>query len=231
MGFTRQSVQVYLKLPQVSRIRFNMSSFLVLSCLFAVAQASHHVVHPVHHPHPGPVVRHAAEYVSPTAHLVRTPQHDSAMVESQRYGGNFAYKTVEKPAYAEVRPIIRKEVVETGVSYSHGPAHVTKHIVPQAPVVTRSYETVHPAAVVREDTHYRHHAPAVYHHAPAVHHARAVYDHAPAVYGAYRALPHHSLAYNGPNVYGYNGGAYGGAYRSHGSPLAFNPAVNYGYHY
>merc|ERR1712071_126195 len=149
MGFTRQSVQVYLKLPQVSRIRFNMSSFLVLSCLFAVAQASHHVVHPVHHPHPGPVVRHAAEYVSPTAHLVRTPQHDSAMVESQRYGGNFAYKTVEKPAYAEVRPIIRKEVVETGVSYSHGPAHVTKHIVPQAPVVTRSYETVHPAAVVR----------------------------------------------------------------------------------
>lgn len=39
---------------------------------------------------------------APTAHLVRTPALDSAVIQSERLNGGFSYSTVENHAYAPV---------------------------------------------------------------------------------------------------------------------------------
>nr|XP_027212210.1 uncharacterized protein LOC113805412 [Penaeus vannamei] len=76
-----------------------MKSMLILSALAACAAASLVV--------PGPVA-------------VRAPSHDSAIIQSHRLGGNFAYSTHEAHAYAVQTPVIAQRTVPVGVSYHHG---------------------------------------------------------------------------------------------------------------
>ncbi|XP_019894535.2 uncharacterized protein LOC109613820 [Musca domestica] len=48
----------------------------------------------------------AASVLMPLTTVVRTPQHDTAIVESSRVNGNFAYRTVEGHAYETLTPLI-----------------------------------------------------------------------------------------------------------------------------
>ena len=52
--------------------------------------------------------------------LLRAPSHDSATIQSHRFGGNFAYRTDEAHAYAEIKPIISTVRRPVGVSISQG---------------------------------------------------------------------------------------------------------------
>ncbi|XP_059478957.1 uncharacterized protein LOC132198761 [Neocloeon triangulifer] len=53
--------------------------------------------------------------------LVRTPAHDSAYIKSERFGGNFAYKTIESHAYALHTPIVQHYSVPISFSYPSSP--------------------------------------------------------------------------------------------------------------
>lgn len=46
--------------------------------------------------------------VVPAATLIRSPQHDSAVVHSERSNGHFAYSTVEGHGYQAIQPVVRK---------------------------------------------------------------------------------------------------------------------------
>lgn len=47
--------------------------------------------------------------VVPAATLIRSPQHDSAVVHSERsQNGNFAYSTVEGHGYQAIQQVVRK---------------------------------------------------------------------------------------------------------------------------
>merc|ERR1719513_355488 len=61
----------------------------------------------------------------PVAYCVRAPAHDSASIQHERLGGNFAYSTAEAHAYAEVRPqisTVTHPVSET--THTHIPAKI-----------------------------------------------------------------------------------------------------------
>ncbi|KAI9565942.1 hypothetical protein GHT06_009740 [Daphnia sinensis] len=59
----------------------------------------------------------ANAYVMPAPYLVRTPAHDSAIIKSDRLGGNFAWSTVEGHAYAAVTPVVQRVLTPVGVSH------------------------------------------------------------------------------------------------------------------
>ncbi|CAH1367037.1 unnamed protein product [Tenebrio molitor] len=67
--------------------------------------------------------------VIPATTLVRAPSFDSAIIKSDRLGGNFAYSTVEGHAYAAVSPVVQRVTEPVGVSY-------TAHQVPLGHVAT-----------------------------------------------------------------------------------------------
>ena len=46
----------------------------------------------------------SAGYVAGPAALVRAPSFDSAIIKSDRLGGNFAYSTAESYTYAAISP-------------------------------------------------------------------------------------------------------------------------------
>lgn len=71
---------------------------------------------------PAPAVYAAA----PAPALVRTPSLDSAVVQSERVGGNFAYSTVEGHAYS---PVVYHAPAPLAVAYKAQP------IVAPLPVV------------------------------------------------------------------------------------------------
>ncbi|XP_046806071.1 uncharacterized protein LOC124419702 [Lucilia cuprina] len=52
----------------------------------------------------------AASVLVPLTSVVRTPEDDTAVVESSRVRGNFAYSTVEGHAYKAITPIIGRIV-------------------------------------------------------------------------------------------------------------------------
>lgn len=54
----------------------------------------------------------------PAPALVRTPSLDSAIIKSERLGGNFAYSTVEGHAYAAVSPVVQRVVEPVAVTYT-----------------------------------------------------------------------------------------------------------------
>merc|ERR1712142_337405 len=56
----------------------------------------------------------------PASVAVRAPPHDSAIIQSHRLGGNFAYRTDEAHAYAVQTPVIGQRTVPVGVSYYQG---------------------------------------------------------------------------------------------------------------
>ncbi|KAF0301294.1 hypothetical protein FJT64_026302 [Amphibalanus amphitrite] len=135
----------------------------------------------------------SAGLVVPATTVLRAPAHDSAVIQSHRFGGNFAYRTDEAHAYAAVSPVVSTVRKAVGVSYSHG-----------APVV-KSTTVEHPVTYAA--------APAVtYAAAPAV-----TYAAAPAV--TYAGVPH-AYGYAAPHAYGY-AAPYGYGYAGLGLPLTF----------
>ncbi|KAK9508057.1 hypothetical protein O3M35_007803 [Rhynocoris fuscipes] len=56
--------------------------------------------------------------------LVRTPHLDSAIIKSERLGGNFAYSTVEGHAYAAISPVVSEIATPVAVSYAAHPVHL-----------------------------------------------------------------------------------------------------------
>ena len=53
----------------------------------------------------------------PSTTLFRAPSHDSAIIRSDRLGGNFAYSVQEGHAYAAVSPVVEHVAHPVGVSY------------------------------------------------------------------------------------------------------------------
>merc|ERR1711872_843572 len=88
----------------------------------------------------------------PASVAVRAPAHDSAIIQSHRLGGNFAYRTDEAHAYAVQTPVIGQRTVPVGVSYHQGTPIVktttdyVSHFVPQTEI--RTYQA--PAQVVSQ---------------------------------------------------------------------------------
>merc|ERR1711931_594754 len=97
---------------------------LILSCLAACASAALVV--------PGPVA-------------YRTPSHDSAIIQSHRLGGNFAYSAHEAHAYGVQTPIVEQRVVPQGVSFHQGVPQVRTHttvhkqVIPQFGIVNTQH--------------------------------------------------------------------------------------------
>lgn len=83
----------------------------------------------------------ASAQLIPAPIAFRTPSHDSAIIQSHRLGGNFAYSTHEAHAYGVQTPIISQRVVPVGVSYVPGTpivktsTHIVSHKVPQVGAV------------------------------------------------------------------------------------------------
>jgi len=59
----------------------------------------------------------SSSFISPATTLLRAPEHDSAVIHSERIGGNFAYSTVEGHAYKTIAPIISNVIRPVGVTY------------------------------------------------------------------------------------------------------------------
>ncbi|XP_071439119.1 pupal cuticle protein G1A-like [Hetaerina americana] len=79
----------------------------------------------------------------PATTLVRTPSLDSAVIKSERLGGNFAYSSVTGHSYAAVAPVVQHVATPVAVSYK---AH--------APVVTGVTAYAHAPALYA--SHYAH---------------------------------------------------------------------------
>ncbi|KAF0301296.1 hypothetical protein FJT64_026304 [Amphibalanus amphitrite] len=75
----------------------------------------------------------SAGLVVPATTVLRAPAHDSAVIQSHRFGGNFAYRTDEAHAYAAVSPVVSTVRKAVGVSYSHG-APIVKSTTVEHPV-------------------------------------------------------------------------------------------------
>merc|ERR1712142_1288728 len=78
----------------------------------------------------------------PASVAVRAPSHDSAIIQSHRLGGNFAYRTDEAHAYAVQTPVLGQRTIPVGVSYHQGTPIVktttdyVSHLVPQTGIAT-----------------------------------------------------------------------------------------------
>merc|ERR1712127_723998 len=89
-----QTIQSYLRsIPQHSSINMKVVAVFVV-CLVA-CQA----------------------FVIPATTVVRAPSHDSAIIRSDRLGGNFAYSVQEGHAYAAVTPVVQHVSTPVAVSY------------------------------------------------------------------------------------------------------------------
>ncbi|XP_037080973.1 larval/pupal cuticle protein H1C-like [Pollicipes pollicipes] len=102
----------------------------------------------------------SAGLIAPATTLLRAPSHDSAVIQSHRFGGNFAYRTDEAHAFASISPVISTVRRPVGVSYSQG-----------APIVrSTTVEHAAPVAVAAPVATYAAAAPAIttYAAAPAV---------------------------------------------------------------
>ncbi|XP_063704198.1 uncharacterized protein LOC134833708 [Culicoides brevitarsis] len=82
-------------------------------------------------------VANAATIVVPaTTHLVRSPAHDSAIVQSERLGGSFAYSTLEGHAYKAYTPVVAQYALQSPLVYT---ASVGPQLVYHQPVYSHSY--------------------------------------------------------------------------------------------
>merc|ERR1712183_343378 len=91
--------------------------------------------------------------VGPVA--VRAPSHDSAIIQSHRLGGNFAYSTHEAHAYAVQTPVIGHRTVPVGVTYHQGTPivkssanYITQQIPRYGPYAVAGAPFVHAAPAV-----------------------------------------------------------------------------------
>ncbi|PSN46325.1 hypothetical protein C0J52_15203 [Blattella germanica] len=94
----------------------------------------------------------------PVATLVRAPKYDSAIIQSDRLGGNFAYSTAEAHAYAVVSPIVQNVVKPVAVSYT------AEQVLAPVAVVPSSHQVVavdHPVENVGKPVAVSYSAPQV----------------------------------------------------------------------
>ncbi|XP_046399128.1 uncharacterized protein LOC124165687 [Ischnura elegans] len=103
----------------------------------------------------------------PATTFLRTPSLDSAVIKSERLGGNFAYSSVEGHSYAAVAPVVQHVATPVAVSYH---AH--------APVVTGYTAHVGAPTFVAAAPAYAHHGYPL-HAYPALGFAPAVIGEAP----------------------------------------------------
>ena len=162
-------------------------------------------------------------YAYPASVAVRAPSHDSAIIQSHRLGGNFAYRTDEAHAYAVQTPVLAQRTIPVGVSYHQGTPIVktttdyVSHFVPQTGIATyQAPAQVIAQPIVQQQAVVAAAAPAVYAHGFGAHALGGVYAH--GLGGAYT----HGLG----NVYAQGlGGVYAhglnaaGIY-AHGLPVA-----------
>lgn len=73
-----------------------------------------------------------ATYPAAATTLVRSPSDDSAIVQSERIGGSFAYSTVEGHAYKAYTPIIQNLVTSVYSPLALNPAVYTAAAAPVA---------------------------------------------------------------------------------------------------
>ncbi|XP_055907732.1 uncharacterized protein LOC129942712 [Eupeodes corollae] len=59
-----------------------------------------------------------APLVLPATTLLRTPQYDSAIIQSDRVGGSFAYSTIEGHSYQAVSPLVRSAYQPVEIRYN-----------------------------------------------------------------------------------------------------------------
>jgi len=82
-------------------------------------------------------------FVVPATTLVRAPSHDSAVIRSDRLGGNFAYSVQEGHAYAAVSPVVQHVATPVAVSYEAPavvPSAYAYHGVPAVTVEAPKFE-------------------------------------------------------------------------------------------
>lgn len=162
----------------------------------------------------------------PATTLLRAPQHDSAVIQSERLGGNFAYSSVEGHAYQAVSPVVQHVQTPVAVSYHATPVQVP--VVKQEQVAYKAAPVVHTyaaAAPVVASTYAA--APVVssYSAAPVV----SSYS-APVVASSYAAAPVVSSYAAAPAVaYGATYGATYGAYPYGAAYGAYPYGAAYGY--
>ncbi|CAL4066261.1 unnamed protein product [Meganyctiphanes norvegica] len=162
-------------------------------------------------------------YAVPASYAVRAPSHDSAIIQSHRLGGNFAYRTDEAHAYAVQTPVLGQRTIPVGTSYHQGTPIVktttdyVSHLIPQHGVATYQPPAhVVSQPIVAQQAVVAHAAPVGYTHGAVAHGLGGVYAHGlGGVYG-------HGLG----GVYGHGlGGVYAhglnaaGIY-AHGLPVA-----------
>ena len=136
----------------------------------------------------------SAGLVAPATTILRAPSHDSAVIQSHRFGGNFAYRTDEAHAYAAVSPVVSTVRKAVGVSYTHG-APIVKSTTVEHPVTYAAAPVTYAAAPVT----YAAAAPVTYAAAAPVTYTAAA---APVTYAAApittyaAATPYAGLGYN-----------------------------------
>merc|ERR1712080_333214 len=176
MGLSKYRTPITVPNTQ-TKPKVNMQVLAILATIFAAVSAS---------------------YIAPASHIARVPSHDSAVIQSHRLGGNFAYRTDEAHAYASVHPVITPVQVPVAETY-HAPVayrtpvtYETKHHVEtyQAPV--HSYAA--PVHTYAAPAYHGYAAPAHHTYAALGHHAYAAPHHA-------YAAPHHAYAGYTPLAY------------------------------
>ncbi|XP_060840907.1 cuticle protein 16.5-like [Rhopalosiphum padi] len=103
-----------------------MVTLLLAAVALSVAEAG------AYFPAPAIVPAPAAYYAAPAPALVRTPSLDSAVVHSERVGGNFAYSSVEGHAYTALTPVVHPAPV--AVAYKAQPLVAPYPVVHAAPL-------------------------------------------------------------------------------------------------
>lgn len=63
-------------------------------------------------------VAHCSVSLIPTTTLYRAPEHDSALIQSERVGGAFSYSTLEGHAYKAITPVVQEVLSPVSVKYS-----------------------------------------------------------------------------------------------------------------
>ncbi|KAG8238470.1 hypothetical protein J437_LFUL016927 [Ladona fulva] len=93
----------------------------------------------------------SAGVLYPATTLLRTPSLDSAVIKSERLGGNFAYSSVEGHSYAAVAPVVQHVATPVAVSYqAHAPVVTSyaAHVAHPYAYAYGAYSPIHAGRVL-----------------------------------------------------------------------------------
>lgn len=105
-----------------------MVTLLLAAVVLSTAEAGAIALHPAS----AAILPAATVYAAPAPALVRTPSLDSAVVHSERVGGNFAYSTVEGHAYTALSPVVHHAPV--AIAYRAQPVVAPLPVLHAAPL-------------------------------------------------------------------------------------------------